>query len=217
MPSSHGLFNSSIFKPSRLRDSSDVTTTSSDNQSDFTAESNSSPPRAPLTSSSSAASSLHQRESHRRSFSRSSQIAFPTTLRRSISLRSGLRSSTESSNPSPPRRAPSTSRLPSFGLRRQKSSDTFHNHPISSTSTFDHSKLPTATMAAAVSYRSGQSVRAPGTASGNVPFGQGNGTLGPAAQIGGAGGQNPQAVFQHIQDAASKRISTLDYLRKSYD
>jgi hypothetical protein len=44
-------------------------------------------------------------------------------------------------------------------------------------------------------------------------------TLGPAAQIGGSTGggapQTPQAVYQHILDTTAKRISTLDYLRKS--
>jgi hypothetical protein len=43
-----------------------------------------------------------------------------------------------------------------------------------------------------------------------------NSGLGPAAPIGIAGGVNPNAVFQHIQELASKRISTLDYLRKAY-
>ncbi len=31
-----------------------------------------------------------------------------------------------------------------------------------------------------------------------------------------SGSQNPAAVFQHLQDTASKRISTIDYLRKAY-
>jgi hypothetical protein len=42
--------------------------------------------------------------------------------------------------------------------------------------------------------------------------------LGPAAQIGGSGAgapQTPQAIYQHILDTTAKRISTLDYLRKS--
>ena len=46
----------------------------------------------------------------------------------------------------------------------------------------------------------------------------GGATLGPAAQIGGSGAgapQTPQAVYQHILDTTAKRISTLDYLRKS--
>lgn len=32
---------------------------------------------------------------------------------------------------------------------------------------------------------------------------------------GSGGAQNPYVVFQHIHDVASKRISTLDYLRKA--
>jgi hypothetical protein len=47
----------------------------------------------------------------------------------------------------------------------------------------------------------------------------GGAALGPAAQIGGSGAgapQTPQAVYQHILDTTAKRISTLDYLRKSF-
>ncbi|KAF2672641.1 hypothetical protein BT63DRAFT_409739 [Microthyrium microscopicum] len=46
----------------------------------------------------------------------------------------------------------------------------------------------------------------------------GNGVLGPPAQIVTTGGQqSAQAVYQHILDTATKRISTLDYLRKSHE
>ena len=38
---------------------------------------------------------------------------------------------------------------------------------------------------------------------------------GGAASVGG-GAQNPYVVFQQIHDIASKRISTLDYLRKAW-
>jgi hypothetical protein len=42
-----------------------------------------------------------------------------------------------------------------------------------------------------------------------------NGSLGPAAPISMPNGANPHVIFQHIQELASKRISTLDYLRKA--
>jgi hypothetical protein len=42
-----------------------------------------------------------------------------------------------------------------------------------------------------------------------------NGNLGPAAPISMPNGANPHVIFQHIQELASKRISTLDYLRKA--
>ncbi|KAF2185597.1 hypothetical protein K469DRAFT_576318 [Zopfia rhizophila CBS 207.26] len=44
-----------------------------------------------------------------------------------------------------------------------------------------------------------------------------NGGLAPAAVIGSAGSHNPNIVFQHVHEMASKRISTLDYLRKAHE
>ncbi|KAJ4292340.1 hypothetical protein N0V90_009000 [Kalmusia sp. IMI 367209] len=43
------------------------------------------------------------------------------------------------------------------------------------------------------------------------------GGLGPAAPIPLPTGSNPNIIFQHIQEMASKRISTLDYLRKAHE
>lgn len=40
-------------------------------------------------------------------------------------------------------------------------------------------------------------------------------SLAPAAPIPVPNGANPHIIFQHIQELASKRISTLDYLRKA--
>lgn len=42
-----------------------------------------------------------------------------------------------------------------------------------------------------------------------------NGPLAPAAPISIPNGANPNIIFQHIHEMASKRISTLDYLRKA--
>ncbi|KAF1834950.1 hypothetical protein BDW02DRAFT_568487 [Decorospora gaudefroyi] len=44
-----------------------------------------------------------------------------------------------------------------------------------------------------------------------------NRTLAPAAPIPVPNGANPNMVFQHIHELASKRISTLDYLRKAHE
>ena len=44
-----------------------------------------------------------------------------------------------------------------------------------------------------------------GPAAGGLNYGQPN----PSSQF------NPIATFQHIQDMAAKRVSTLDYLRKT--
>ncbi|KAH7084834.1 hypothetical protein BKA63DRAFT_4017 [Paraphoma chrysanthemicola] len=46
---------------------------------------------------------------------------------------------------------------------------------------------------------------------------QANAQLGPAAPIPVSNGANPNFIFQHIQEMASKRISTLDYLRKAHE
>ncbi|EOD50772.1 hypothetical protein GTA08_BOTSDO01076 [Neofusicoccum parvum] len=63
--------------------------------------------------------------------------------------------------------------------------------------------------------------RPSGTAHSNMNFGQSSGPLGAPANIPSVppttGGHNPHAVFQHIHDMSSKRISTLDYLRKAHD
>lgn len=45
---------------------------------------------------------------------------------------------------------------------------------------------------------------------------QANTQLAPSAPIPLPNGANPNVIFQHIQEMASKRISTLDYLRKAY-
>ncbi|OCK91000.1 uncharacterized protein K441DRAFT_616782 [Cenococcum geophilum 1.58] len=54
-----------------------------------------------------------------------------------------------------------------------------------------------------------------------INYGQFSGTLGPPAPIAigptASGSHNPGVVFQHIHEMASKRISTLDYLRKAHE
>jgi hypothetical protein len=52
----------------------------------------------------------------------------------------------------------------------------------------------------------------------NTSYSQSSNGLGSTMQVPPpvAGSQTPQMVYQHIMDTASKRISTLDYLRKAY-
>lgn len=67
--------------------------------------------------------------------------------------------------------------------------------------------------------RSDQSSRAPSTSQSSISFGQGGGTTsGPPPSLPNPPGSihNPHTVYQNIQDLASKRISTLDYLRKGF-
>ncbi|KAJ9642483.1 hypothetical protein H2199_004864 [Coniosporium tulheliwenetii] len=101
--------------------------------------------------------------------------------------------------------------------RRQKSSENVQKEA----SLFSKSPLsasdPKATvgMTAVPLRHPHQSGRPPGTAQSNVNFGQSNGSLGPPAPVlPSANSPNPYATFQHIHDMASKRIATLDYLRK---
>ncbi|KAL9001218.1 MAG: hypothetical protein Q9169_000402 [Polycauliona sp. 2 TL-2023] len=62
----------------------------------------------------------------------------------------------------------------------------------------------------------------PGTSQSNVSFGQGGNSVPlppPSLPPTLAGGSihNPHTVYQYIQDMSSKRISTLDYLRKAHE
>ncbi|KAF1973157.1 hypothetical protein BU23DRAFT_507174 [Bimuria novae-zelandiae CBS 107.79] len=56
-----------------------------------------------------------------------------------------------------------------------------------------------------------------GTTYGGSTMNYNAGGLGPAAPIPLPTGANPNVIFQHIQEMASKRISTLDYLRKAHE
>ncbi|KAI9848186.1 MAG: hypothetical protein M1837_000860 [Sclerophora amabilis] len=55
-----------------------------------------------------------------------------------------------------------------------------------------------------------------GNPSSNPPLPPGSTNAGVSNASGG-GAHNPNLVFQHIHDTASKRISTLDYLRKAHE
>lgn len=97
--------------------------------------------------------------------------------------------------------------------------------PVPALSTYadlNHStpSLPMATTAFANGLRP-EYGKPPGTSQSSVSFGQGgnNASLStpslPQASTGGV--QNPGIVYQQIHDVSSKRISTLDYLRKAHE
>jgi hypothetical protein len=210
MPSSHGIFPTSLFK-SRSREPSDNQLVATEPEY-ATLHRQPNPPYSPSASSSTQSSNY--RDSLRRSIS---QIDIVNPLRRSISLRSGLRSDF---NPTPisPRKPNNVLTFPSFVLKRQRSSDDFaqrHRYARTSVSYFDPSKPPHHSNMTSVQYRNPPPTRPSGTGQSSMSYSQSsNGTLGSSVPAGQS--QNPQAVYQHIQDMASKRISTLDYLRKSY-
>jgi hypothetical protein len=162
-----------------------------------------------------------------------SDIASATSsLRRSVSLQSNSRPSTShsylhSKSPSDtlalsysPERAPHgshTASRPTLSIstftRKQKSAENVRSHP-------DRTPLSSVDAngsvgMAAVPLRHPTSARPIGTSHSNVGFGQGSAMLAPPATVPLPSGPNPMAVFQHVHDMASKRISTLDYLRKA--
>lgn len=78
----------------------------------------------------------------------------------------------------------------------------------------------TMTTTASFASESRPSTGKPNTSQSNVSFGQGGNSapLPPpilSQTLASGSIHNPHTVYQHIQDTASKRISTLDYLRKA--
>jgi hypothetical protein len=220
MPSSHGhgIFSSSLFRSSKPREITDNPASQVASDPD---------PPAPLPQSHSpsvtrtAPSQSYYHHSVRRSIS--SQISFVSPLKRSISLRSGLRSD-YSNPPASPSRPNNVLTLPAFVVDRQSSADALNHarapsHSSKGSTSLDPSRQPASANMTSVQYRNPPSARPPPTAQPNMSlYTQSNGSLGAPAPISSTsapGSQNPQAVYQHILDTSSKRISTLDYLRKS--
>ena len=94
--------------------------------------------------------------------------------------------------------------------------------PVPSVSTYAHS-TPSLTMAT-TAFASGlrpEYGKPPSTSQSSVSFSQGGNNVSlpapslPPASTGGM--QNPSIVYQQIHDVSSKRISTLDYLRKAHE
>lgn len=100
--------------------------------------------------------------------------------------------------------------VPAF-TKRQKSADNVRDfEPPSS------GGMAMASGMQSVQYRNTQPGRPPTAHS--QSYSQASGGLGPAPAVPNTtnGPLNPQTVYQHILDTCSKRISTLDYLRKAY-
>ncbi|KAL9595047.1 MAG: hypothetical protein Q9219_006670 [cf. Caloplaca sp. 3 TL-2023] len=118
---------------------------------------------------------------------------------------------------SPTRKSQTFDSLASRSSRPTASSQSPHADP-------NHSSGSIITMATpSFASESRPSTGKPGTSqSSNVGFGQGGNGLPlpppsvPQALASGSA-HNPHAVYQHIQDMSSKRISTLDYLRKAHE
>lgn len=209
-------------KPSSASSSS-VTSPPALNSPSYAQSRNNSPPRR-------AVSSRHR---HSSSVTSGDLAGLTAGLRRSVSLRSvtaPVRShkarspSTATLNVSFPEDGPqpnfqASKSLFSFSTitKRQKSSEHVKDYSLFSSS--DPSRPSTAmTMATTASYRNQQPGRSPGNApSGlsNVSYSNGGGIGNPSAPVVPSGSLNPQATYQTILDTASKRISTLDYLRKA--
>jgi hypothetical protein len=179
-------------------------------------------PPPPTTEAVALGRSLSKSSHHRYS-----QSVTTIDLRRSVSLRSiaspqqrpnhhRLTSTATLALEHPPSSSHSSKTLlhiPTFS-KRQKSTENVRDL---AESTEEVTKYPGMT---AVQYRNTQPGRPPGTSHSmsNLSYTQTNGSLGssiPSVPSAAPGAQNPQTVYQHITDTCSKRISTLDYLRKA--
>ncbi|CAN9275572.1 unnamed protein product [Alternaria alternata] len=106
--------------------------------------------------------------------------------------------------------------ISTFSRNKQKSSDNVKTDTVyydkSPLSAVDKPKTPFANMAVPIPLRHPPSQKEILQANQ-----QSNRTLAPAAPIPVPNGSNPNLIFQHIHELASKRISTLDYLRKAHE
>ncbi|KAF2759707.1 hypothetical protein EJ05DRAFT_307128 [Pseudovirgaria hyperparasitica] len=115
--------------------------------------------------------------------------------------------------------------ITTFGRNRQKSTDnlrTLNSDSNGGPSSFSKSPLSAAEANSSVGMQpiplrhNAPPPRPPGTSHSN--YSQSNGVIGQATPlVPPSNGYNPSVVFQHIHDLATKRISTLDYLRKAHE
>lgn len=193
-----------------------------------------SPPPIVIPTRSSSKASKRSSSRHRYSQSISNTVHL-SSIRRSVSLRSvsspqgrhyrqasttSLVASTSNDN-----LAHHCSKLsiPKFG-RRNKSNDDFNEADFVSDIESEKRDMLNSTMTT-VQYRNPPPGRPPTSHStshstmGSMNYSStSSGTTVPQQPVPnlGPGTQNPNIVYQHILDTASKRISTLDYLRKAY-
>lgn len=190
-------------------------------------DSNSPPPIIIPTRTSSKASRSSSRHRYSQSISTTVDLA---SLRRSVSLRSVSSPQRHYRQPSTATLAASISHdnistqhhhsklhIPSFG-KRHKSSENFRDGEILSPV---ESTRREPGMIGTVPYRNVPAGRPPtshSTISGLNHSQASNGISAAAPSVPNVapGAQNPHIIYQHILDTASKRISTLDYLRKAY-
>lgn len=172
--------------------------------------------------------SLSKASSRHRRYSQSVSTVDLQSLRRSVSLRSisnpyshkhnrVTSTATLAFSLSQDQHPPSSSHsskpllhIPNF-TKRQKSADNVRDFEGSSPGGM-------ASGIQSVQYRNTQPGRPPTSHSqSNLNFSQTNGVLGATPIVPNIpnGALNPQTVYQHILDTCSKRISTLDYLRKA--
>ncbi len=187
----------------------------------------------PSQSEASSASSRRRGTASTRHSISSSVTDIGASIRRSTSKRSSSTSSAKLTSPSTttlatisysPEKGAAIAHVskPTLSVstfaRRQKSSDNVRDQregSIFSRSPLSASEANGTVGMTAVPLRYPHQTGRPPTAQSNINFGQSNASLGPTASIApSANSPNPHAVFQHIHDMASKRISTLDYLRK---
>lgn len=193
-----------------------------------------SPPPIVIPTRTSSKASKRSSSRHRYSQSITNTVDL-SSLRRSVSLRSvsspqgrhyrqvsTATLAASVSNDNLPSHYPKL-QIPKFG-RRIKSSENFREGDIASDIESEKRDILNSTMTT-VQYRNAPPGRPPtshstshSTLSSLNYSSASNGTAVPQATIPnlGPGTQNPSIVYQHILDTASKRISTLDYLRKAY-
>ncbi|KAF2399132.1 hypothetical protein EJ06DRAFT_512206 [Trichodelitschia bisporula] len=203
----------------------------------------SSPPPGSSRTYSNSISSVDLGNSLRRSASLRSVGSGPSTHTRAPSL---SRPSTSPNKHRSHRRSPSVtlavslsshdSRLPGLAqaskpilhiptfTKRQKSSDNFRD--VAGEGGFSPVEPPPSRFGPSPVQRGNNPPgRPPATSHSNLSnlsyTTSGNGSIGSSAPVVpatvGPGGLNPQVVYQNILDTASKRISTLDYLRKAHE
>jgi hypothetical protein len=186
-----------------------------------------SPSYAELRDNSPPIRSVSSRHRHSSSVTSGDFVGVTATLRRSLSLRSittsvrsiKLRSpSTATFNnffqedePQPPPQASKSLFSLSTITKRQKSSDQVRDFS-------DRSRPSTAmTMTTTATYRNQPLAKTTSNTppSLGVTYGNGSMTNNSVSSVPVSGSLTPQATYQTILDTASKRISTLDYLRKA--
>lgn len=161
--------------------------------------------------SSGNASSISQTSSHRRT--PSATLALSLSPEKNPPLPNGA----------PPQTRPALSISTFSRSSKQKSAESVRPGDAASRqgydkaplSAVDNPKTPFAGMAIPLRYPTAQKENQQNRRqeSGNMNYNAAG--LGPAAPIAMPSGSNPNVIFQHIQEMASKRISTLDYLRKA--